>query len=98
MTDFISILTTNAPAWGITLTLIIAGLIVAVILLNRDNRRQDDEIEKLKAYIEERFKKIEEDKKEAERTLDSKLDQIYNKLNAMAADVAVLKDRDERQK
>lgn len=98
MTDFISILTTNAPAWGITLTLVIAGLIVAVFLLNRDNSRQDAEIEKLKAYIEARFQKIDNDKKEAERTLDSKLDQIFNMVNSMAADVAVLKDRDERQK
>lgn len=98
MTDFISILTTNAPAWGVTLTLIIALLVVAVVLLYRDNRRQDAEIEKLKANIEERFKKIEEDKKEAERTMDSKLDQIFNKVNSMAADVAVLKDRDERRK
>lgn len=98
MTDFISILTTNAPAWGVTLTLIIALLVVAVVLLNLDNRRQDGEIEKLKANIEERFKKIEDDKKEAERMMDSKLDQIFNKVNSMAADVAVLKDRDERQK
>lgn len=98
MTDFISILTTNAPAWGVTLTLIIALLVVAVVLLNRDNRRQDAEIEKMEANIEERFKKIEADKKEAERVLDSKLDQIFDKVNSMAADVAVLKDRDERQK
>lgn len=98
MTDLLAIVTSNAPAWGVTLTLIIAGLVVAVVLLNRDNRRQDAEIEKLKAYIEERFKKIEDDKKEAERMMDSKLDQIFDKVNSMAADVAVLKDRDERQK
>lgn len=98
MTDLLAILTSNAPAWGVTLTLIIAGLVVAVWLINRDNRRQDAEIEKLKSNIEERFKKIEDDKKETERIMDSKLDQIFDKVNSMAADVAVLKDRDERQK
>lgn len=29
MTDLLAILTSNAPAWGITLTLVIAGLIVS---------------------------------------------------------------------
>lgn len=96
MPDIFSILAANGATWGVTLTLIIAGLIVAVFLLIRDNRRQDAEIEKLKANIEERFKKIEADKKEAERVLDSKLDQIFNKVNKMAEDVAVLKDRDNR--
>ena len=96
MPDIFSILVANGATWGVTLTLIIAGLIVAVFLLIRDNRRQDAEIEKLKANIEERFKKIEADKKEAERVLDSKLDQIFNKVNKMAEDVAVLKDRDNR--
>lgn len=96
MPEIFSILAANGATWGVTLTLIIAGLIVAVVILNRDNRRQDAEIEKLKASIEERFKKNEDDKKEAERVLDSKLDQIFNKVNKMAEDVAVLKDRDNR--
>lgn len=96
MPDIFSILAANGATWGVTLTLIIAGLIVAVVILNRDNRRQDAEIEKLKSNIEERFKKIEDDKKEAERMMDSKLDQIFNKVNKMAEDVAVLKDRDNR--
>ena len=96
MPEIFSILAANGATWGVTLTLIIAGLIVAVVILNRDNRRQDAEIEKLKASIEERFKKIEDDKKEAERVMDSKLDQIFNKVNKMAEDVAVLKDRDNR--
>lgn len=96
MPEIFSILAANGATWGVTLTLIIAGLIVAVVILNRDNRRQDAEIEKLKASIEERFKKIEDDKKEAERMMDSKLDQIFNKVNKMAEDVAVLKDRDNR--
>lgn len=96
MPDIFSILAANGATWGVTLTLIIAFLIVAVIVLYRDNRRQDAEIEKLKASIEERFKKIEDDKKEAERMMDSKLDQIFNKVNKMAEDVAVLKDRDNR--
>lgn len=96
MPEIFSILAANGATWGVTLTLIIAGLIVAIVILNRDNRRQDAEIEKLKTSIEERFKKIEDDKKEAERVMDSKLDQIFNKVNKMAEDVAVLKDRDNR--
>lgn len=89
MPDIFSILAANGATWGVTLTLIIAFLIVAVIALYRDNRRQD-------AENDARFKKIEDDKKEAERMLDSKLDQIFNKVNKMAEDVAVLKDRDNR--
>lgn len=96
MTDLYSILVANSSTWGIALTLIIAFLLLAVVFLYRDNRRQDAEIEKLKSNIEERFKKIEDDKKEAERMMDSKLDQIFNKVNKMAEDVAVLKDRDNR--
>lgn len=38
----------------------IAGLIVAVVLLNRDNRRQDAEIEKLKVGLEAVKKKVDD--------------------------------------
>ena len=91
MTDLLAILVANGGTWGISLTLIIALLIVAVVGLYRDNKRQD-------AENDARFKKIEDDKKEDARMLDSKLDQIFNKVNMMAEDVAVLKDRDERSK
>ena len=56
------------------------------------------DIEKRQNANDAHFNKLEDEKKESERVLDSKLDLIFNKVNAMAADVAVLKDRDERQK
>ena len=87
MTDLLSILTSNAPAWGITLTLVIAGLIVSVVLLWRDNRRQDAEIEKLKADIEV-----------VRNKLDDKVSAIYDRLNAIASDVAFIKGRMEGEK
>ena len=44
-----------------------------------------------------RIEKLEGDREESEKYLDSKLDSIYTKLNDMAKDVAVLKDRAERE-
>lgn len=87
MTDLLAILTSNAPAWGITLTLVIAGLIVSVVLLWRDNRRQDAEIEKLKAELEGVRNKV-----------DDKVSSIYDRLNAIASDVAFIKGRMEGEK
>lgn len=87
MTDLLSILTSNAPAWGITLTLVIAWLIVSVVLLWRDNRRQDAEIEKLKAELEGVKNKV-----------DDRVSSIYDRLNAIASDVAFIKGRMEGEK
>lgn len=87
MTDLLAILTSNAPAWGITLTLVIAGLIVSVVLLWRDNRRQDAEIDKLKAELEGVRNKV-----------DDKVSVIYDRLNAIASDVAFIKGRMEGDK
>ena len=87
MTDLLAILTSNAPAWGITLTLVIAGLIVSVVLLWRDNRWQDAEIDKLKADLEVVRNKV-----------DDKVSSIYDRLNAIASDVAFIKGRMEGDK
>lgn len=87
MTDLLAILASNAPAWGITLTLIIAGLVAAVVLLNRDNRRQDAEIEKLKVELEAVKDKV-----------DDKVSAIYDRLNAIASDVSFIKGRMEGDK
>ncbi|WP_407447880.1 hypothetical protein [Fibrobacter sp.] len=83
MTDFISILTTNAPAWGVTLTLVIAGLIVAVFLLNRDNRRLEaaqtelrKELSDIKEKIYDKFEKLAD-------KIDDKLNKIYDRINDM---------------
>lgn len=87
MTDLLAILTSNAPAWGITLTLIIAGLVAAVVLLNRDNRRQDTEIEKLKVELEAVKKKV-----------DDKVSDLYDLVNSVARDVSWVKGRMEGEK
>lgn len=86
MTDLLTILTSNAPAWGVTLTLIIALLVVAVVLLYRDNCRQDAEIEKLKTEIEAVKKKV-----------DDKVSDLYDLVNGIARDVAFIKGRMEKE-
>lgn len=87
MPEIFSILAANGATWGVTLTLIIAGLIVAVVLLWRDNRRQDAEIEKLKAELEGVKNKV-----------DDKVSAIYDRLNVIASDVAFIKGRMEGEK
>ena len=52
MTDLLAILTSNAPAWGVTLTLVIAGLIVSVVLLYRYIVRLEVEIAAVKDKVD----------------------------------------------
>lgn len=87
MTDLLAILTSNAPAWGVTLTLIIAGLIVAAVLLYRYIIRLDAEIQKLKAELE-----AVKDK------LDNKVSDLYDLVNSVARDVSWVKGRMEGEK
>ena len=87
MNDLLTILTSNAPAWGITLTLIIAGLIVSAVLLYRYIVRLDSEIQKLKAELETVKEKV-----------DDKVSAIYDRLNSIASDVAFIKGRMEGDK
>lgn len=87
MPDIFSILASNGATWGVTLTLIIALLIVAVVLLNRDNRRQDSEIEKLKVELEAVKKKV-----------DDKVSDLYDLVNSVARDVSWVKGRMEGEK
>jgi hypothetical protein len=87
MPDIFSVLVANGATWGVTLTLIIALLIVAVVGLYRDNRRQDSEIENLKVELESVKEKV-----------DDKVSAIYDRLNAIASDVAFIKGRMEGEK
>ena len=87
VTDLLAILTSNAPAWGVTLTLIIAGLIVAAVLLYRYIIRLDTEIQKLKAELE-----AVKDK------LDNKVSDLYDLVNSVARDVSWVKGRMEGEK
>lgn len=52
MTDLLAILTSNAPAWGVTLTLVIAGLVVSVVLLYRYIVRLEVEIAAVKDKVD----------------------------------------------
>jgi hypothetical protein len=52
VTDLLAILTSNAPAWGVTLTLIIAGLVVSVVLLYRYIVRLEVEIAAVKDKVD----------------------------------------------
>lgn len=87
MPEIFSILAANAPAWGVTLTLIIAGLIVSAVLLYRYIVRLDAEIHKLKVELESVKEKV-----------DDKVSAIYDRLNAIASDVAFIKGRMEGEK
>lgn len=87
MTDLLAILASNAPAWGVTLTLIIAGLIVSAVMLYRYIVRLDAEIDKLKAELEAVKEKV-----------NDKVSSIYDRLNAIASDVAFIKGRMEGDK
>ena len=87
MTDLLAILTSNAPAWGVTLTLIIAGLIISAVLLYRYIVRLDAEIQKLKAELEAVKDKV-----------DNKVSDLYDLVNAVARDVSWVKGRMEGDK
>ena len=87
MTDLLAILTSNAPAWGVTLTLIIAGLIISAVLLYRYIVRLDAEIEKLKVELEAVKKKV-----------DDKVSDLYDLVNSVARDVSFIKGRMEGEK
>lgn len=87
MPDIFSILAANGATWGVTLTLIIAGLIVAAVLLYRYIVRLDAEIQKLKAELEAVKEKV-----------DDKVSAIYDRLNAIASDVSFIKGRMEGEK
>lgn len=87
MTDLLAILTSNAPAWGITLTLVIAGLIISAVLLYRYIIRLDAEIQKLKVELE-----AVKDK------LDNKVSDLYDLVNSVARDVSWVKGRMEGEK
>lgn len=87
MPELFSILANNANAWGVTLTLVIAGLIVSVVLLYRCIVRLDAEIQKLKVELEAVKEKV-----------DDKVSAIYDRLNAIASDVAFIKGKMEGEK
>jgi uncharacterized membrane-anchored protein YhcB (DUF1043 family) len=87
MTDLLAILTSNAPAWGVTLTLVIAGLIVSAVALYRYIVRLDEEFQKLTVELESVKEKV-----------DDKVSAIYDRLNAIASDVAFIKGRMEGEK
>lgn len=83
MLDVFNILVSNGASWGIALTLIIAGLIVAVILLYRDNRRLEaahtelrKELSDIKEKIYDKFEKLAD-------KIDDKLNKIYDRINDM---------------
>ena len=86
MPDIFSILAANGATWGVTLTLIIAGLIVSAALLYRYIVRLDSEIQKLKAELESVKEKV-----------DDKVSAIYDRLNSIASDVAFIKGRMEKE-
>jgi uncharacterized membrane-anchored protein YhcB (DUF1043 family) len=87
VTDLLAILTSNAPAWGVTLTLVIAGLIVSAVLLYRYIVRLDSEIQKLKAELEAVKDKV-----------DNKVSDLYDLVNSVARDVSWVKGRMEGDK
>ena len=87
MTDLLAILTSNAPAWGVTLTLIIAGLIVSAVMLYRYIVRLDAEIQKHKAELEAVKDKV-----------DNKVSDLYDLVNSVARDVSWVKGRMEGDK
>jgi uncharacterized membrane-anchored protein YhcB (DUF1043 family) len=87
VTDLLAILTSNAPAWGVTLTLVIAGLIVSAVLLYRYIVRLDSESQKLKAELEAVKDKV-----------DNKVSDLYDLVNSVARDVSWVKGRMEGDK
>ena len=87
MPEIFSILAANAPAWGVTLTLVIAGLIVSAVLLYRYIVRLDAEIQKLKVELEAVKKKV-----------DDKVSDLYDLVNSVARDVSFIKGRMEGEK
>ena len=86
MTDLYSILVANASTWGIALTLIIAFLLLAVVFLYRDNRRQDGEIKELRGELEK-----------MRGNVDEKVSDLYDLVNGIARDVAFIKGRMEKE-
>ena len=91
MLDVFNILVSNGASWGIALTLIIAGLIVAVILLYRDDRRLEaaqtelsKELSDIKEKIYDKFDKLED-------KIEQKLDKIYDYVNKINATVSEIK-------
>lgn len=87
MPDIFSILAANGATWGVTLTLIIAGLTVSAVLLYRYAIRLDAEIQKLKAELE-----AVKDKE------DNKVSDLYDLVNSVARDVSWVKGRMEGEK
>jgi uncharacterized membrane-anchored protein YhcB (DUF1043 family) len=87
MPDIFSVLVANGATWGVTLTLIIAGLIVSAVLLYRYIVRLDEEFQKLTVELESVKEKV-----------DDKVSAIYDRLNAIASDVAFIKGRMEGEK
>lgn len=87
MIDLLAILTSNAPAWGVTLTLIIAGLTISAVLLYRYIVRLDAEIQKLKDELEAVKDKV-----------DNKVSDLYDLVNSVARDVSWVKGRMEGDK
>jgi uncharacterized membrane-anchored protein YhcB (DUF1043 family) len=87
MPDIFSVLVANGATWGVTLTLIIAGLIVSAVLLYRYIVRLDEEFQKLTVELETVKEKV-----------DDKVSAIYDRLNAIASDVAFIKGRMEGDK
>lgn len=83
MTDLLAILTSNAPAWGVTLTLIIAGLIVAAVLLYRDNRRLETAQTELRKELSDIKEKIYDKFEKLADKIDEKLNKIYDRINDM---------------
>lgn len=87
MPDIFRILEANGATWGVTLTLIIAGLIISAVLLYRYTVRLDAEIEKLKVELEAVKKKV-----------DDKVSDLYDLVNSVARDVSWVKGRMEGEK
>lgn len=87
MPDIFSILAANGATWGVTLTLIIAGLIISAVLLYRYIVRLDAEIQKHKAELEAVKDKV-----------DNKVSDLYDLVNSVARDVSWVKGRMEGDK
>lgn len=83
MADIFNILVSNGASWGIALTLIIAGLIVAVIQLYRDNRRLEAAQTELRKELSDIKEKIYDKIDKLADKIDDKLNKIYDRINDM---------------